>query len=128
MDTCGYCGDSQGTLLYRVPVAEGGKTGNGFRLLRCSQCSLVYLVPRLSPEEIAPYYSEAYYAKDKLRLKSLLEDDVRGFRRADRVERHAHGGEVLDVGCGGGKFLATLNHYSWRKHGLEISELAAAQA
>ena len=127
-ENCGYCGNAEGQLLFPLKVAEPGTPAREFRLLCCPTCDLIYLAPRLSAEEIGAYYSETYYAKDQRRLKSVAEDILPGFRRADRVERHVKGGNILDVGCGGGGFLATLNHYPWRKFGWEVSDTAAVHA
>lgn len=38
------------------------------------------------------------------------------------------GGRILDVGCGLGGFLAGFPPEQWHRHGVEISELAAAEA
>jgi SAM-dependent methyltransferase len=122
---CVVCGHRGPSPIYDVVAVEESSDRRTFQISQCAHCELVGVQPRLTAEEIVGYYSEAYYAKDKLRLKSILEDDLPGLRRADRLKKWCKGGAVLDVGCGSGKFLSTLDSDRWRKVGIELSDTAA---
>jgi 2-polyprenyl-3-methyl-5-hydroxy-6-metoxy-1,4-benzoquinol methylase len=80
------------------------------RLVRCRQCSMIYVNP--APAEFASgqYYDLAgsgYYLSP-----AKLESDyapVRFARESRLFRRHCPGGAVLDVGCSSGAFLFRLN-------------------
>jgi SAM-dependent methyltransferase len=77
---------------------------------------------------IKKYYPETYYLKDNLGLKSFLEDDIPGLSRAARIEKYSLGGNILDVGCGSGGFLGSLDPERWRRYGVEISPVPGKNA
>jgi SAM-dependent methyltransferase len=45
-----------------------------------------------------------------------------------RIERYCRGGNILDVGCGLGDFLAIFPPGRWNRFGIEISEYASREA
>jgi len=126
--TCILCGQSKGRTLYEVESAAGVSKHWKFEIVRCNDCGLVYTQPQLSREDLRACYTEAYYLKDRLRLKSFLEDDIPWLRRADRVGKYARGGSILDIGCGSGGFLRSLDTQRWQKYGVEVSPVPAKSA
>ncbi len=125
---CVLCDRSRGRTLYEVESAAEAFKNRKFEIVRCHDCGLVSTQPRLSEEGLRDCYPEAYYSKDRLRLKSFLEDDVPWLRRADRLEKYSRGGSILDIGCGSGGFLGSLDVRRWQKYGVEISPVPAESA
>jgi 2-polyprenyl-3-methyl-5-hydroxy-6-metoxy-1,4-benzoquinol methylase len=122
---CPACGDGQSVAVWP------GTSINGFALHRCLTCGLAYTAPQLSLEQIAPYYSEAYYGAGNLRFNSLFETLVGWFRRrrAARLQKlHPRAGSVLDIGCGRGHFLSALRREGWSCTGTELNDTAARHA
>ncbi|MHB8639937.1 MAG: class I SAM-dependent methyltransferase [Candidatus Acidiferrales bacterium] len=48
--------------------------------------------------------------------------------RRDTLLRHKSGGAILDLGCGSGSFLSTLQVPLWKLHGIEMSGPMASEA
>ncbi|MBI3860835.1 MAG: methyltransferase domain-containing protein [Planctomycetia bacterium] len=122
---CPACGDRESHADWP------GVSATGFALRRCAACRLAYTVPQLSSERIAEWYSQAYYGSGNIRFNRLFEALVGWFRRrrADRLCRlHPESGAVLDIGCGRGHFLHTLEGRGWTCTGTELTETAARHA
>ena len=113
---CYNCGETKSTKLLVGQDDLSGKPGD-FQFVTCNQCGLAYQSPRLTVENISPYYDEEYIAHRKQTNWGIL---TRFYERAmgkhDRekdklVSRYVNmtaGMEVLDVGCGSGSFLQRL--------------------
>ena len=56
---CLLCGCAAHTLVYTTRDRLCGVPGE-FRLVRCTQCDLVYLSPRPTPADIGQYYPQRY--------------------------------------------------------------------
>jgi 2-polyprenyl-3-methyl-5-hydroxy-6-metoxy-1,4-benzoquinol methylase len=127
---CVLCDSDSGKPLYKAPSAVLCLNRKIFNVVKCSNCGLLYLNPRIPEHEIAKFYGDHYYKKDRFWLKSLLEDDIplRWLQRAKRIEVYERKSRILDIGCGGGKFLRSLSRKNWEIHGTEISETAARNA
>lgn len=97
--------------------------GDTFRFVRCEDCGLIYLNPRVEPEQLEVYYPD-YYLPYRgpaawgrfagIAEKGLRITDRKRSRRVRRALRRVaeESGDrklnVLDVGCGKPSFLATL--------------------
>lgn len=101
------------------------------RLVKCGQCALVFLNPMYSDEELKSLYPADYYAYHeevqvglwKTRAKKFL-----GYWQGTKDPEFETPGEMLDVGCGAGSFLASMRARGWSVRGLEINENAARRA
>ncbi len=117
---------------------------------RCTRCAAEYQTPTPGPEQIQSYYPAEYdcyeplprqkprtvtermtlnarygYALEPNGLLARLLGWVIGlFRYSDSIP-YVQDGRALDVGCGSGKFVRTLNQLGWQAHGLDFSEQAA---
>ena len=96
---------------------------NGYNIVRCRECGLVYTNPRPHGGEQAIYGEEhpCYSMKPKRSIRKF-----RGYVR--RVERFVKGGDLLDVGCATGEFLLAARASGWRVTGLDVSEYATNYA
>lgn len=107
--------------LGAVDVAER------FPYARCAACGTVAAEQVPTPETLNRAYANAYFPPAQPSpLERLLEPLAR--REARRVVEAAKDGELLDVGCGTGKFLVRLRESGWTgpMRGLE-PDLASAE-
>lgn len=114
---------------------------------RCKECKCVFKHPMPAPETIASYYPATYdiYEEDrrdtspnqlkrgvlatKLGYTHLAEGAVQklagiiaGPFSKDNAPHFVPDGELLDIGCGNGRYLATMRAVGWRVQGVEFSE------
>lgn len=116
--TCNLCGQS------RFKVLEDDQTP--FKVLKCQNCSLVFVYPQSKNVDIKDHYDEGYYsewihAQEKKRLKMWN-------KRLNLLHKYKDGGMLLDVGCGEGTFLKQAQGRDWRVSGTELSSYAAKYA
>ncbi len=116
--TCNLCGKS------RFKVLEDDQTP--FKVLKCQNCSLVFVYPQSETVDLKDHYDEGYYsewiyAQEKKRLKMWN-------KRLNLLDKHKDGGMLLDVGCGEGTFLKQARARGWRVSGTELSCYAAKYA
>lgn len=128
---CALCGDDDAELLFVGHDRLHGAPGE-FNVVRCRACSLVYLDPRPTWDEMRKFYPEDYAPHSFKRTFSPLQRLIRrgGFRRKRQlVQRRKLGGALLDVGCATGGFLQTMSQDgNWRLFGVEPDAEAACRA
>ena len=121
---CPGCGAAKVRTAFEEPP---------FRIVRCENCSLVFL-GNPPPEEALyeEYYSSEEPREDEYRVDSLnprmRELYAINTQRIERIRRLKPGGSLLDVGCGRGYFLQTATGAGYRAYGIDVSEKAVAYA
>lgn len=128
--SCPLCGAEQQDTLYLARDRHYGIPGE-FPVVRCRACSLVFLNPMYSDEELSRMYPADYYAyQDKFELHSGKELGKRllGFKRSTKDPHFARPGRMLDLGCGSGWFLRRMKARGWETYGVEVSAAAAELA
>lgn len=102
----------------------------GFVLVRCPECGLVFQEPPPSAEAMASLY---YFGDD---LAGRLETDLRPFTLERAREKRSllddagvrSGGRALDVGCSTGAWLEVARDAGWQPIGIEIGDAFAEVA
>ena len=141
--------------LSRCPVCESERVDFSYRgrswrrvdakwweVYRCNECSLGFVNPQPSWEELAPYYSSAYdpysgshgattvlgEAAAGVSDEEISDEEVVAEARKRGEFRHirvTEGVRLLDVGCGGGFFLRIAARLGAVVEGVEPSEFGA---
>ena len=120
MKPCPACGARSAETAYRL---------DGYDLLRCGACGLLFNGAFPPDESKAAAFSEHYYhgvqseAFRRTGKDYLSDPSVPVFRRW--LERLGPPGALLDVGCGLGTFLAVARDAGWTVSGLDVSPFAA---
>lgn len=107
----------------------------GYPIVRCDRCGLLACGVVPPPEELAAYYSEAYFQGDPSRrgyhdyeadaplVRASLALKLRWLEKW--VPRR---GRLLDVGCASGYFLETAREAGWQAVGVDLSAYATGRA
>lgn len=130
---CPACDELQAQVLFhQLSDRLYGTTDEPFRVVQCTRCGLIRLDPW--PAQRSRYYPADYWFVPDVGLAARLEEAWRRVVLHDHVEfvrralRHAGGGLVLDVGCGGGLLIRMLRDLGIRAVGLDLSARAASLA
>lgn len=115
-----------------------------FLISRCKKCGLLFINPQPDSSELLNHYpSEDYFSLNKKETKqsqnSFIKQIIKQYflpskklRVIDALSEQMVGreGQLLDIGCGTGRFLEALrsNFPNWNLYGLEPNKSAAAFA
>ena len=120
---CYNCGSAETSTNFTV---------NRFRHVRCKDCGMVYVNPRLREEITHDLYQEEPYT-EFYRIKLIPSIDYRrnvlGARKYTELAAHFNRpGRVLDIGCGLGEVLSVFQEHGWDCTGIEFNPFAAGYA
>jgi len=124
----------------RCPLCKGTRAiavlkKNGYTIVRCQQCELLYVSPTPSDEELAAHYQQASYFEgdadqgyhNYAEMEKALLPHFQ--RRLHSLEAQLGGpGSLLDFGCASGYFLELAQHAGWQVTGVELSSQMAQVA
>jgi 2-polyprenyl-3-methyl-5-hydroxy-6-metoxy-1,4-benzoquinol methylase len=120
---CPLCGSSSYQPLF---------TKQGFDIVRCSDCTLVYVNPQLDEQIVLDEYRTAETLDlwfDVLTSERQQELDRAKFSEIlDLLEPLRGGGRILDLGCSTGLFLHLAETRGWSGLGIELSPKARGYA
>ena len=133
--TCDLCGATAFRQLAFYYELEGQRLQG----VECQRCSLKFLDPLPTPAQLERLYGKEYFTErtnynreerdrkfieesDKLDLSKPRADKFTDYMLAHYAGRRFR---YLEVGCGPGYTLKSLESLGWQAHGLEISEHAA---
>ena len=120
---CDVCGCAQPRLAY---------VKDGYSIVECRGCGLVFVGEGLAKIDFASIYGESYYHSDSSRVFAdyMGEEAARrasARRRVWGLRLHKWRGQLLDVGCAAGFFLAEARRY-YEVKGVELSEYSSRYA
>ena len=107
--------------------AEGLFEKDGFPIVRCRGCGLVYVNPRLTPAALAALYEGQEISPAAYYMRTERQDELSFGRRLELIERFRPPGTLLDLGCGPGTFSAVARSRGWRPVGLDINPQSVAR-
>jgi SAM-dependent methyltransferase len=100
---------------------------NGFHVVRCRGCTLVYVNPRPRVAALAAQYeTDSFYGHQVERANDESWRPQAQARVALINRLHPARGALLDVGCSAGWFLSVARDAGWQVSGLDVSAPAVA--
>ena len=113
---CALCGADDATPLVRGSDVRRAVPGR-FAVVRCRGCGLTYVNPRPTPSAIARYYPPDYSPHETHPPSRSETTYYALFRKLPAPA----GARVLDVGCGGGKYLSFLRQRGYEVAGVDVN-------
>jgi 2-polyprenyl-3-methyl-5-hydroxy-6-metoxy-1,4-benzoquinol methylase len=119
------------------PARDAVWTKDGFDIVRCSGCGLLFRADLPSPEELPGLYDTAYFQAEEQSQGGQGYADYVGEselhrlnarRRLALLEAFTSPGSLLDVGCAAGFFLDEARQRKWQVAGVELSAEMAGWA
>lgn len=113
---CGLCGEKKQEQLFDV---------KGFKIVKCSSCSFVFVNPRICNEDLPKIYKSNYFNNHEFGYSGYSENAVlrkKNFKRwlEDLRPFLNKKGTALDIGCASGDFLEILRSEGWEIEGIEL--------
>jgi 2-polyprenyl-3-methyl-5-hydroxy-6-metoxy-1,4-benzoquinol methylase len=110
---CNICGTDSTSLI----VVQ-----NGYRMVKCKNCGLVYLNPRLDQQTLIKLYTGYHQreGKDEHAWARLME---KNFKEVSLLlnKTFTEKGRILDLGCGYGHFIEIMRDCGWAECGIDPS-------
>ena len=114
---CPLCGATE---------SEARFVKHGLRVVRCTQCGLVFTNPQPSPEALVRLYNAQAMSPTDYYVQ-YADADAASFRpRLALIERYQRPGRLLDVGCGSGTLLALARERGWQGRGIDVNAASIA--
>ena len=120
---CPLCG-SQPERFFRVGPDRLHLRKELYEMVRCVECTLVWVNNPPAPEKMPYHYGSDYHRG----ITSTCVSSPSRWRRRAMVLKHKQSGNALDLGCSSGGFLETLKGGDWQLSGVEIDRSCAAVA
>jgi len=91
-----------------------------FKAIKCKSCGMVSIEPPLSEVGLNLYYQNNFHRREDAELKWSKRIEQYKLDK-ELIENFINKGNCLDVGCGGGLFLESLNN-NFKKFGIDIDK------
>ncbi|HUU29753.1 MAG TPA: class I SAM-dependent methyltransferase [archaeon] len=95
-----------------------------YRVVKCLSCSLRFVNPRPSNEDIPKLYPDEYFEPQIDGSQLLLSQERINRAKAACFDGLSRTGKILDVGCQKGEFLEFLRRREWETHGVDLNSRA----
>lgn len=119
---CCLCGSPEHELHF---PAHDHISGEDFRVVRCSNCGLIFVNPQPPLDQLGRYYPATHQVSKPAAYERM---DARPRIRDVKNLFLGKPGKILDIGCGKGLFLAGLKGLGWQAKGVELSETSGQYA
>lgn len=100
-----------------------------YQIWRCRQCELMLVHPQPSTVTLQQLYSESYFERGSKYRKSPETNSentsVNDARKVNQLSKYCSAGNLLDIGCALGGFLASAREKGFTCAGVEFSDFAA---
>lgn len=118
---CDLCKSDSTTLLY---------IKDSFNIVRCNNCGLVYINPRLDSKILDQLYNKDNKDFDDQHFKTNInyylntkKDDEKTFeKRLKLIQKYKKSGKLLDIGCSIGTFMDVARKNGWDVFGIDLSK------
>src|SRR5438105_2703660 len=114
---CIFCGARN----HDVAIRENGFTG-----VKCQDCNLIYISPRPSASDVRKLYCDEHavlYADAQFKFDKF--NRMEAARALSKIKNYKTDGAFLELGCGGGDFLAESRDRGYDPHGIELNPIEA---
>jgi 2-polyprenyl-3-methyl-5-hydroxy-6-metoxy-1,4-benzoquinol methylase len=105
---------------------EPVRTKDGFAIVRCRSCGLVYVNPRLPVGDLVQLYSDQVISPAAYYVRTEATDERSFAARIALIERWKKPGRLLDLGCGPGTFSVAARARGWTTIGLDVNATSVA--
>ncbi len=99
---------------------------DGFAIVRCRGCGLVYVNPRLRVADLVRLYSDQVISPAAYYVRTEAQDERSFSARIALIERWRRPGRLLDLGCGPGTFSVAARARGWQTVGLDVNTTSIA--
>jgi len=113
--SCNLCGSKSSRLIF---------IKNGYNLVQCTSCGLVYVSNPPSKLELKKLYSFESNYHTEIQNESIDFEywENRARKYYNLIKKYKARGRILDIGCSIGFFLKVVKENGWETHGVEISK------
>lgn len=129
---CPLCNSGQFNLY--LTCKDYTLSKENFSIVSCNNCGFKFTNPRPPENELGRYYESEDYISHSSQSQNLLDRLYKLARvftirqKSQMLSSWSSKGNLLDVGCGTGDFLAFNKQASWAIDGVEVNEKARKQA
>lgn len=129
---CPICNNSEFSLF--LETQDYFLSNEKFTIEQCSACGFKLTNPRPEINELGKYYDSKEYISHSNAEKGLVNKIYQAVRsyalkgKAILIQQYIKSGQILDIGCGTGEFLDTMQRFNFVAKGLEPNDVARNQA
>ncbi|OIQ00694.1 MAG: hypothetical protein AUK35_02280 [Zetaproteobacteria bacterium CG2_30_46_52] len=129
---CNFCGSDKHQKLFSK---QGSLSAHMFQIVACADCGLVFVNPRLTTQQVADLYQQAYFQGDGFDGSVHYEQSIASEAESNDAERalsrisslYPATAKILEIGPGMGGFMQLAKNRGYAVQGLELSDYAAKQ-
>lgn len=123
---CPLCNETRQKLIFRAKDYRLKIIDDVFDVVKCLRCEFIFLNPRPKRSEILNLYSSNFHKSDTSLLFKTIEPcfDIAEQSTIKMLKEYRGNGKTLDVGCGNGRFVASMLKNGYDAYGLEPNRRA----
>ena len=133
-ESCPDCGNTN--ISFVLSAKDYTVSGELFQIWECKNCTLRFTQSVPGKQEIGKYYQSENYISHSDTSKGFINKLYHKVRKRTLIQKKnliikstgKNTGQILDLGCGTGAFLATMKHGNWICTGIDPDETARKKA